>query len=94
MSDLNVNSPEQKAKTITIKKNTIILNVLRSDLVEVKESGDGVIFSLKGGMDLSVVDLRMPLEVKRAVKIGIDKFDKNDIIIDLMNYVNPVLVQV
>ena len=55
MSDLNVNSPEQKAKTITIKKNTIILNVLRSDLVEVKESGDGVIFSLKGGMDLSVV---------------------------------------
>lgn len=93
MSSLSVERTEKKSQTITVKKHTIVLNVQRSDLIEVKESSDGIIFQLKGGIDFSVTDLMMPLEVKRTIKISVDKFENNDIVIDLMNYIKPVMVQ-
>ena len=77
---------------ITIKKQTIVLTVLKSDLVEVKETGDGLVFNLMGGMHLSLIEGSMPLEVKRAISNAIKSFKNVNITVDLMNYAQPVSV--
>ena len=78
--------------SITIKKQTIVLTVLRSDLVEVKETGDGIVFNLMGGLHLSLLEPSMPLEVKRAISNSVNSFKNVNITVDLMNYAQPVSV--
>lgn len=95
MADLNVEkvAPEnQKSYKVTIKKETIILTVNKSDLIEVKETGDGMVFNLKGGLYFTLMDMRMPLEVKRAISTAVNRFKAANLVIDLMNYVHPVSV--
>ena len=78
--------------SITIKKQTIVLTVLRSDLVEVKETGDGIVFNLMGGLHLSLLEPSMPLEVKRVISNSVNSFKNVNITVDLMNYAQPVSV--
>ncbi len=77
---------------IEIKKQTIILSILRSDLVEVKETGDGIVFNLQGGMHLTLIEPNMPLEIKRAIFNAVQSFNNVNLDIDLMNYRTPVKV--
>lgn len=93
MSELKIGNPDQdKVYKIIIKKQTIVLEVDRTDLVEVKETGDGIVFNLQGGLYLTLIDIRMPLEVKRAIYTAFNLFKKANITIDLMNYLKPVTV--
>ena len=87
MSDGQVKDP-----TITVKKQTIVLKVKRSDMVDVKGTGDGIVFNLLGGLFLTLTDINMPLETKQAITTSFKTFTKVDIIIDLMNYVKPVFI--
>lgn len=77
---------------IVIKKQTIVLSVIKSDLVEVKETGDGLVFNLQGGMHLTLIEPRMPVEVKRAIFNAVHTFKNVNLEIDLMDYVTPVKV--
>jgi len=77
-------------KTITIKKHTILLTINRSDLVEVKETGDGMVFNLQGNLHMTLTDPRMPLEAKRSIAVALNTFKTTDLVVDLLNYVKPV----
>jgi len=83
---------KEKLTTIVIKKQTINLTIMRSDLIEVKETGDGVVFNLQGNLHMTLTDPRMPLEVKRAISVAVNTFKAANIVVDLMNYVQPVTV--
>jgi len=83
---------QEKTDTITIKKETIVLSILRSDLVEIKETGDGIVFNLMGGLHLSLTELGMPLEVKRVIFNSVVSFKNVNLTIDLMNYAKPVTI--
>jgi hypothetical protein len=83
---------EPKVPTIKIIKKTINLEVLRSDLVDVTPSADGIIFSLKGGLTLMLVETGMPFEVKNVIKEFINRVVNKDIIVDLMDYEKPVRI--
>jgi len=83
---------ETREDVITIKKQTIILEVLKSDLIEVKETGDGIVFNLMGGLHLTLIEPSMPLEIKRAISNSIKSFNNVNITVDLMNYAKPVSV--
>jgi hypothetical protein len=77
---------------IVIKKQTINLSIIKSDLVEVKETGDGLVFNLQGGMHLTVIEPQMPLEVKRVIFNAVHTFKKVNLEIDLMDYKTPVKI--
>jgi hypothetical protein len=91
MSELKIsNTNQDKVYKIVIKKQTIVLEIERTDLVEVKETGDGIVFNLQGGLHLSLIDMNMPLEVKRVIYTACNSFKKANLVIDLMSYLKPV----
>ncbi len=83
---------EPKVPKLRVEKQTIILDVLRSDLVDVKPSPDGIIFELKGGLSLILVEMGMPLSVKNVIKSTIDRIGDKDLIVNLMNYEKPIQI--
>ena len=77
---------------ITINKKESSVIIQRSDLIEVSETHDGLVFKLKNGIDLFITDAYMPAPFKRQVKVSVDKFDKSNIVVDLANPSAPVSI--
>ncbi len=77
---------------VLIKKGTITLQLDRKDLIEILETGDGVVFNLKEGLQFILIDGDMPMHTKNIMKNSADSFRQNKIIFDLTNYDKPTMI--
>ncbi len=77
---------------ITIKKGSVVVTCKRSDLMEVSETHDGIVFKFKDGIDLYQIDHHMPVHVKQIMSNSAVSFDKGKLIFDLNNYQIPIKV--
>ena len=77
---------------ITIKKGGVTVTASRSDLVEVNETADGVVFAFKGGLQINYMDNMMPPTNKQIIKNTADSFANKKLIFDLDNPRNPAMV--
>lgn len=78
--------------TITIKKGQLKLTVPRSELVDVSETHDGVVFNFKGGIQFYYTNPYMQSATKNIMKNTADSFEGKKLIFDLDNARHPVLV--
>lgn len=77
---------------IMIKDGTLELKVDRSDLVEVSETPDGVVFNFKNGIQLHKVEQYMPTSIKQIIKNTADNFPGHNLIFELDNPKVPARV--
>lgn len=77
---------------VTIKNGSFNLVVDRSDLIEVVETPDGVVFNFKGNIQLHKVEQFMPSSVKNIIKNTADNFPGHNIIFELDNPKTPARV--
>lgn len=82
---------EQQEKMITIKHGKLELRVPRSELVELSETADGVVFQFKDGLSLEKMDQYMPISAKQLMKNSADSFPQANLIFDLKDFSKPVL---
>jgi hypothetical protein len=80
---------------ISIKKgNNEFVRTLRSNLVTVEPTHDGIVFTLKEGIQIYITDQYMPVYTKDIMKNTSNSFTNADLIFDLANYQKPVVAQV
>jgi len=77
---------------IRIKKGTVVLEMEKSDLISADQTADGVVFNLKGAMQLLDVDMYMDLTTKNLIINGVN-IPKGNLIIDLSNHKQPAMVE-
>jgi len=77
---------------IVIKKKGIITTLKRENLIEIHETGDGVVFNFKHGLHLTYIDPHMPMTPKNIMKNAADSFNAKKIIFDLDNYTSPTSI--
>lgn len=76
---------------ITIKKGQMeITKTERSNLITVEPTHDGIIFTLKGGIQIYCTDNNMPVYSKDIMKNTSNSFSNADLSFDLLNYNKPV----
>lgn len=75
---------------IIVKQGPFELRVPRSELVEVLETADGVVFQFKGGLSLQKMDQYMPITMKQLMKNTSDSFPQAHLEFDLLNANKPV----
>jgi len=78
--------------TITIKRGPLKVNVPRSELVDVSETHDGVVFNFKGGIQIYYTNNFMQTSTKNLIKNTADNYPGKKIIFDLDNQRQPALV--
>ena len=79
---------------ITIKKGTMeITKTERSNLITAESSHDGVVFTLKGGVQIYCTDQYMPIHTKNIIQNAANSFPTANLTFDLLNYNKPVLVE-
>lgn len=77
---------------VIIKKGSMKLEVKRSDLVEVNETHDGIVFNFKDGISLYYTDQFMAQGMKEIIKNTSNHFAEQKIIFDLDNTSRPAMV--
>jgi len=77
---------------IIIKKGLLKLTVPRSELVDVSETHDGVVFNFKGGIQIYYTNNFMQQATKNIIKNTADSFPGKKLIFDLDNQRQPALV--
>jgi len=79
---------------IVIKKGTMeISKIERSNLITAEPSHDGVVFTLKNGIQIYCTDQYMPIHTKDIIKNASNSFPTANLTFDLSNYNKPVLVE-
>lgn len=78
--------------TITIKRGPLTLNVPRSELVDVSETHDGVVFNFKSGVQLYYTNNFMQTAAKNIMSNTADNYPGKKLIFDLDNPHKPVMV--
>ena len=63
-----------------------------SELMQLEETADGVVFQFKNGVSLMKTDQHMPSSVKQIMKNTVDNFPEKKIIFELDNPRRPVYV--
>jgi len=77
---------------IIIKQKNFELKVKRSELVQLDETADGVVFQFKNGLSLIKNDQFMPLHVKNIMKNTSDNYPDKKLVFELDNHKRPVIV--
>jgi len=77
---------------IIIKQGTFELKVDRSELVQVDETHDGIVFQFKNGLSLMKIDQFMPSGIKQIMKNSADSFPDKKLVYELDNAKRPVYV--
>jgi len=77
---------------IIIKNGKVRIVADRSELIEVQETPDGVVFNFKGGIVVYKNDQFMSSAVKNIVKNTADNFQANKVIFELDNPKRPAYV--
>jgi len=80
------------AEIIIKNGDKFLLKVDRSELVQVDETPDGVVFQFKGGMSLMKNDQFMPSSIKQIMKNTADNYPDKKLVYDLGNPRRPVYV--
>lgn len=83
---------EEKQHTVSIKKGTVKITAERTDLVNISETPDGVVFNFKGNLSLHLTDLHMPRDMKSRIRTADSLFTVGSLTFDLDNYPTPVVV--
>lgn len=78
--------------TITIKRGFLNVKVPRSELVDVSETHDGIVFNFKGGIQIYYTNNFMQTATKQVIKNTADSFPGKKLIFDLDNPKQPALV--
>jgi len=79
---------------VTIKKgNNEFVKTLRSNLITVEPSHDGIVFTFKEGIQIYITDQYMPAFAKDVMSNTSNSFPTADLIFDLSNYRQPVVAQ-
>jgi hypothetical protein len=68
------------------------LVVERSELVQVDETPDGIVFQFKGGLSLMKSDQFMPSSIKQIMKNTADNYPDKKLVYELDNPKRPVYV--
>jgi len=80
--------------TIIIKKGSMkFVETERSNLIIAEQTHDGVVFSLKGGIQIYCTDNDMPNHTKDIIKNTSNSFPTANLVFDLNNYNRPVVVE-
>lgn len=83
---------ELKKETIaTVKRQSILLKLNRSDIVSADPTYDGIMFQMKYGIMIQFTDAFMPSEAKQLISNSVNSFPNANLIIDLDNYRKPVV---
>jgi len=77
---------------VTIKRATMIMVMDRTDLVQVDQTYDGVAFSFKHGVHVTITDQNMPNEAKDLIKAA-NQFPKGNVVFDLNSYKKPASLE-
>ena len=77
---------------IIIKQKNFELKVDRSELVQLDETPDGVVFQFKNGISLIKNDQFMPSSIKQLMKNTADNYPDKKLIYELDNPRRPVYV--
>jgi len=77
---------------IIIKNGKIRVTADRSELIEVQETPDGIVFNFKGGIVIHKNDQYMSNATKQIVKNTADNFEANKITFELDNPKRPAYV--
>lgn len=85
---------DEKNYQVTIRKNNVEFSVPRNNIVEVKQSHDGIVVNLQEGMYIYIIDTYMPVASKEKIIVTFNKFQNSDLMFDVSNYANPVRVTV
>jgi len=85
---------EESTEKVTIQKADIEITLMRKNIMEIKQTHDGIVFNLKEGMHLYAADAFMTPETKDKIITTFDSFKNVDIIINLSNPRTPVSVKV
>ena len=80
------------SEMIVIKQKNFELKVKRSELVQVDETADGVVFHFKNGLSLIKNDQFMPSSVKQIMKNTADSYEGSKLVYELDNPQRPVYV--
>ena len=80
--------------TIIIKKGSMkFVETERSNLIIAEQTHDGVVFSLKGGIQIYCTANDMPNHTKDIIKNTSNSFPTANLVFDLSNYNRPVVVE-
>lgn len=77
---------------IIIKQKNFTLEVERSELVQLDETADGIVFQFKNGLSLMKNDQFMPASVKNIMKNTTDNYPGKKLVFELDNPQKPVYV--
>lgn len=77
---------------IIIKQKNFELKVKRSELVQLDETADGVVFQFKNGLSLIKIDQFMPNNIKNIMKNTSDNYPDKKLVFELDNPKRPVYV--
>lgn len=77
---------------IIIKQKNFRLEVERSELVQLDETADGVVFQFKNGLSLIKNDQFMPPSIKNIMKNTSDNYPGKKLVFELDNPQKPVYV--
>ena len=75
-----------------IKQKNFELKVDRSELVQLDETADGVVFQFKNGVTLIKNDQFMPSGIKQIMKNTVDNYPDKKLVFELDNPKRPVYV--
>ena len=79
---------------IIIKKGSMkFVETDRSNLIIAEQTHDGVVFTLKGGIQIYCTDNNMPNHTKDIIKNTSNSFPTANLVFDLNNYNRPVVVE-
>jgi len=79
---------------VVIKKKGISVEMNRSDLVTVDQTGDGIVFNFKYGLFMHYTDQFMPNGAKELIKNSTNSFPNAKVLtINLDNYNKPVAAE-
>jgi hypothetical protein len=80
--------------TIIIKRGLMkFAEFERINLINAEETHDGVVFTIKGGIQIYCTDNNMPNHTKNIIKNTTNSFPTANLVFDLLNYNKPVIVE-
>ena len=83
---------EKEEPMVKIRKGRVDMSVKRSNIMEVKQTHDGMVFNLVDGVHIYVTDTFMPNETKEKVILTFVSFQNVGLVFDLINYKTPARV--
>jgi hypothetical protein len=82
------------AKILIRKGNMKLVDMDRSDLIDVNPSHDGIVFNFKNNAYLYFTDQYLPVTSKELMKVTSNNFPTADLEFDLANYAKPVIAKI